>query len=536
MLLSVIKNNILTIIFAIIIISYFIKGMCDLSKVKILNNELNEFLKEIKEIKEEKDSIEERILDKKTEELKHQYFNNLFKNIENIMDKYQFIKEVGEEYFKELKIKRNKGIDASLYFNEEEIIFSNFNVSKIAQKSSSFVGMGLFGTFVGITLVLWELNGAETVVSQISLIDRILPSMSLAFITSILGIFCSLIYNRYEKSWIGEVSKNILKVENLLNKTFPNVNDITNYLENMEMTLKNLTQGLSKNLGTSVAQSIGENTRTLFNGFNKEVNNLGNEISSKIGVIFNDIFNKEFIEEFKNIQEGLKKVNSGITKSNKAIEALFEKIPMYEEKFEKLNDTSMKLFEASEMAIRNYDAFLVEVKNINNTMQNLNGFKDEVLEMLKYSQTFIVENSQKIEILANKTYGTYERIGLEIKEIIETEKKETEILLETHESILKENIFSMNNAKEEVKKTLSKLDEKIQSTEDILKGNLRNIEEVLQNSKDVLKKEYSKMNESQETLALKTKEALKDYDTTFSKLNNEVVQIISNIKDMGENR
>lgn len=530
--LEIIKNGWGTYAFAIIIVGYFFKGIFDLFKIRSVNIELEKFLVKIKDIRREIQELEDNTVQSKIEVQKIRYFDDLLNEPLEFMEGYTVIKDIGVSYFKTLKRKGYKGVNSSSYFNEEEILLSNFNTSRITQRASAYVGIGLLGTFIGIVMGLSQLSSAQTTTAQVSMIDEILPSMSLAFTTSILGIICSLIYSRCEKTWIGEVSSNILKIDNSLNIIFPNQEEITKSLENIEISLRNLSQGLSKNLGATVAQSIGDNTRSLFNGFNKEVQNLGDNISSKIGVIFNEVFNKEFIQEFKDIHTSLAKMNRTILNTNKATETLLAGIPEYTDKFANLNNISIKLFETSERATENYDKFLTEVKRIEDVMKQLTSFKTEVVEMVKYSNGNIVENSQKLEEISNTIYGTYIKIGQEIKNMLESGKIETNNLLKSSNNILEQNLSSVNNVNIRMEKTLTNLGESFTATQKTLADNMENLGVVIAKNKETVEAEYAKMSNSQNTLALKTKEALISYDNTISKLNKEIAEVVSNIKDM----
>lgn len=529
---EIIKNNLTTYIWAIVILGYFCRGLVDLVKIRRVNEELKNFLLKIKDIRREVEELEEVNVSTKVDTAKEKYFEETLSEPEEFMEKFSFIKDAGISYFKALKRKRYKGVNTSSYFNEEEILLSNFNLSRITQRASAFVGSGLLGTFIGIVFGLSQLGNAEGTAAQVSLIDEILPSMSLAFLTSIIGIICSLSYSRFEKAWVGEISSNILRVNSTLNLLFPSQEEITKSLENIELSLKNLSQGLGKNLGASVAQSIGDNTRTLFSGFNKEVKNLGENISSKIGVVFNEVFNKEFIQEFKDIHASFSKMNRAILNTNKAIETMLEGIPEYTDKFEQLNNTSVKLFETSERAAENYHTFLVEVRRIEEVMQELKNFKLEIVNMVKYSNENMLENSQKLQELSKGLHETYMKIGEDIKGILENGKVETANLLKTSNSILEQNFSTVNSLNMKMGENLNVLEKNFTHTQETLVKNMQGLGVAIDKNKNVIEEEYKKMSSSQETLASKTKEALANYDNIISKLNKEIVDVISNIKDM----
>ncbi len=538
-----IKNNIFSVIWGCTVLLYFFWGWRDLRNIFKLNRELKKFLEKIKEIKVELEDLENMFPEEKLKEEKEKYFNELLKSPQELVEGYKYIHETGIRYFKALKRKNYKGVNSSSFFNEEDILLAHFNINKIAQRASTYVGSGLLGTFIGITIGLFKLGNAETTMAQISLIDRILPSMSIAFITSIIGMFCSLIYSYFEKARLGEASLNISAIDNKLSSIFPSEKSVIEYLENMEVTLANLNQGLSKNLGASVAKSIGDNTRTLFSGFNKEVNNLGNEISSKLGVIFNEIFNKEFINEFKNIQEGLGEINSSFSTTNRAINKILREIPKYSENFEKLNTSSLEIYKTSEKALKNYDSFLLEVRNVEEVMKGINSFKEDVLKTVEYYNGHVVQSYEQIRKLSTEVYEKYENISQAMQNIVVAGMKETNSLVEINKEAIQKNISNLKNTNLEIEGNLSKMNKEVISAQNVLKENIVSIgeslkkdlgyvQQVIGNSATLMKENYDKMDKNQEQLISSTRKALVDYDNTISKLNKEMIEIISNIKDM----
>ena len=62
--------------------------------------------------------------------------------------------------------------------------------------------------------------------------------------------------------------------------------------------------------------------------------------------------------------------------------------------------------------------------------------------------------------------------------------------------------------------------------------NIKSLGVAIDKNKNIIEEEYQKMANSQNTLASKTKEALADFDNTVYKLNKEIAEVLSNIKDM----
>lgn len=520
-------------LFVIGIILYFIY-VCyqDLLKLRKINEELKKYTKKIKEF-EDINNIE------KSQEERYKYLNNLVKEEIESADEYIFIGEKIKKYFNTLIKKNWRGVEASLVFNEEDIVFKQINVTNLSQRPSTFVGLGLLGTFSGIALGLYKLGNIENVSEQISLIDKMLPSMSMAFSTSIAGIVCSIFYSCLEKNWLGEISLNILVTSSALDELFFEERDINNSLEKIEMALLDLNKGINKDLSSAVATTMGESTRVLFNGFNKEVNNF----STQLGNIFNGFFSNEIVYEFKNAQNSLKEINQSFVETQKAVTNLLRSIPRYTEKFEKLTETSLNIYENSEKTANNYKVFLEEIEEIGKIIKDLNSFKQDILEMIKFSNECITDNSQKMMTTSEGIHQKYIGISQDIKSIMQTSKEEITSLLKDSNIILNENTANIRAMNKEMKDTILSTNKEINDSQKMLKGNMDQIEKVILNdlgkmqtftreNSDLIKDNYKRMNENQEKLASNTKKALSDYDNTISKLNREIIDIISNIKDM----
>lgn len=95
--------------------------------------------------------------------------------------------------------KKKTNIPASEFFSEISI----GNQLKVSHRminiaSSSLVGLGLFGTFLGLTFGIWGINNSDVGGIQES-IDSLIGGTKTAFITSLVGMFFSLIYTHSEK-------------------------------------------------------------------------------------------------------------------------------------------------------------------------------------------------------------------------------------------------------------------------------------------------------------------------------------------------
>ena len=114
----------------------------------------------------------------------------------------------------ELKTK----FQAEQYFNYESFLWSlGINPKKISSASSALSGMGVLGTFVGLTysVCVFKTDTPEAMQDSIS---TLLSGMGAAFLTSIAGMLASIIFTLYEKSEKNKLEKELVKLCEELNR------------------------------------------------------------------------------------------------------------------------------------------------------------------------------------------------------------------------------------------------------------------------------------------------------------------------------
>lgn len=143
-------------------------------------------------------------------------------------------------------------IPASEYFNDLNICFSHqVNLRMLDTASGTLVGLGLLGTFLGLTLGVLGFDSEDTAQIQQS-IQSLLSGMGTAFSTSLVGMIGSLIYTAYDKKWRNRLTKNVNTLCDELDAKYY-IDDITLAKKNQ----KDLLDELYKNIrGIVERQSV----------------------------------------------------------------------------------------------------------------------------------------------------------------------------------------------------------------------------------------------------------------------------------------
>jgi hypothetical protein len=109
--------------------------------------------------------------------------------------------------------------DAEVYFNEQSILGRRLILRYWLAVPSILVGMGILGTFVGLTIGIANFDIGSTEKIERS-IQTLLSGMGTAFVSSVWGMLLSLIFGMLEKFWFNRVNVRISSLCNTINRRF----------------------------------------------------------------------------------------------------------------------------------------------------------------------------------------------------------------------------------------------------------------------------------------------------------------------------
>ncbi|MGL5988440.1 MotA/TolQ/ExbB proton channel family protein [Cetobacterium sp.] len=505
-------------IFCLGIIGYAIKAFFELLPTKKLSKELKEYLVILKLIKDKKNEFQDIKSDEIYQEYKMILSTKNFKHINNNI----------EDYNNSLFSKSFQNVKSEDFFNEISLIESNFNIHSLTQKGPTLVGLGVLGTFAGLFLSLNEIGIGSGTTQQISIIDEIIPGMSLAFLTSLLGMFCSIIYTRCQKTWIGESVREIGQIEYHLGVIFPRDNTSDIVLK-IEENLKQLSESLTKDLGNSVAVALDQNKNALFGTFeksmDKNMNKMTTDISSVVSKGIGQIFNQELVDSFKEIKNTLIETKDSIENNNTIFIDIVKDLPKIVTRFKTMNDISNSIFQNAQNSMQEYDKymkgtgdFLISMEKmsllqtqIENSVHNLNSIVVKSYSDLEESTN---KNSETINNTVQNLAGHYKGINSDFKEGLLEMLNKNEVLLN-----------SMNNSIEKNAQNILELDKTMESSVKLITNGMED------RRKD-FEAQHIKIKENQENLENEIGKALNEYDSTVSNVTGQIKDIILNLKDM----
>lgn len=164
-----------------------------------------------------------------------------------------------DEYRKTINININgtpkSNISASEYFSEFAVCKScGINTRIIDAGAGTLVGLGLLGTFLGLTLGIQGFDSSNSTNIQSS-IQSLLDGMGTAFLTSLLGMFLSLVYTIFEKVWRNGLAKRLYDLNQKLDDDY--------YIDDVELSAYN-QKVISSEVTKKISEELNSASNALF--------------------------------------------------------------------------------------------------------------------------------------------------------------------------------------------------------------------------------------------------------------------------------
>ena len=185
-------------------------------------------------------------------------------------------------------------------------IFSEFstcsahkiNLRLLDTAAGTLVGLGLLGTFLGLTLGIKDFDSSSTQNIQKS-IQLLLSGMGTAFITSLVGMLLSMIYSFCDKYWRNRLSKHLHVLTKKLDSLY--------YID--DRTLDDLNeQALAKSIASTMRDVVEHERRSVVNALNEKLTY--NNESGEATTIANAI--REILKENQEQSKALKSFSTDL--------------------------------------------------------------------------------------------------------------------------------------------------------------------------------------------------------------------------------
>ena len=249
-----------------------------------------------------------------------------------------------------------------VYFFLKEKQYSNESV--LGNIAST---IGVLGTFVGISIGLWEFNPNDITSS----VPLLLSGMKIAFATSIIGMSAS-IFMKYIalKKEDEEDIEDIIELFNTMINESRNVN--TTLIENQKNTEKVLNK---------VSEIWASHQENLTVQLKKEILNLNNNTTSK---------QEELIGEFKKLGECFTLLNSGVSD-----------LLIWQKNYKETIEITTKELETVIQTMHDIDNSIQGISKNSSLIKENNQNLSEVLKEINKTQNVLIESNKSIIDISN---------------------------------------------------------------------------------------------------------------------------------------
>ena len=149
---------------------------------------------------------------------------------------------------------------SSVYFSDDNVSRAHkLNLRMLDTAAGTLVGLGLLGTFLGLTIGIAGFDSSNSSNIQGS-IQNLLGGMGTAFSTSLVGMLCSLIYTAFDKTIRNKVQRNIHTLTENLDDNYY-IDDITLQELNQKNLVNTLISAVQSELDSKLMYSSEQGER-----------------------------------------------------------------------------------------------------------------------------------------------------------------------------------------------------------------------------------------------------------------------------------
>ena len=398
--------------------------------------------------------------------------------------------------------------EASLFFSEERLLNQHLNLRFWNSVPALLVGMGILGTFVGLVWGLGPfstINFEQTDAIQVA-IKELLSGVSTAFVTSVWGMFTSLLFTGLEKWRIGRVSRAIANLQRALDRLFTlTTQEEIAFRQEDELTQQ--TQALksfSTDLANEITSAMAEGRKEILQGLDKTPEAFSSAMAEKLGpsIANLNIAKEEIVQELRKAPEALggamdKKLAPGLDALNTALTDLQNNLAEWHEQSTQARQEILQELRSVPEIIGN-----AIVEKLEPSLKNLNAAVEELRKEKEESSTEAIQ--QLVEKFQTSLSGS---AMAQMEALAETVGKASESLI-----TLPEQMKSvMAGVQEQIEQTRQLLSQTSQEQAGQMQGMLDEMLKAFQNA----------VNTQQGRLSETTKQ-----------VNEEIGQIAADIRDL----
>ena len=223
--------------------------------------------------------------------------------------KLEKLTEIASDYRNTINVKMPDGMKTSCpseeYFSADAVSWSaGINLRILNAAAGVLVGLGLLGTFIGLLVGMrsFDLKDSETILANLS---QLTSGMWMAFLTSIVGMICSIFFSHYYKHVSAGFRMQLREITKKLDWAYY-VDDANLFAEVLREQLEHVQDPVS-----SLVREVVADLKTVMNGM---ISDFKAEVAGAARAEFETLTDKlkEASETMAGFPAGMQKVSDGL--------------------------------------------------------------------------------------------------------------------------------------------------------------------------------------------------------------------------------
>jgi len=286
---------------------------------------------------------------------------------------------------------------------------------------SLLVSIGIFGTFLGIFFALIDFNVNKVDES----IPGLLDGLKVAFATSIVGLFLSLIYRGIilvnpkktrgkEEADVRDLLAKMTEVKNAISGE--KESSVVTQLQKLRSETVDSLNEMQKSFSEFAKEMAQNNINALVEAVKQVMEDFNAKINDQLGESFKDLSNS-----VENLVEWQKNYKEHVDKMNKQIDLAVQSIKSSQETLKDISENMESLPKSTESLKDILTTVQTQIDNLNNQLEAFAEMKDKAVDAMPSIEKNL---DTMIEKLSNSS-TEIENMSNEIKDSVKQTVKET---------------------------------------------------------------------------------------------------------------
>lgn len=430
------------------------------------------------------------------------------------------------------------------YLNEDRLIGQYLNLRYWSSIPSQLVGLGILGTFFGLTYGLSGIKFTDVKTINDS-IRQLLAGSSVAFVTSIWGMFTSLLFNLAEKHSIGSLGMNIANLQREINQLFSlTAQEEIQYrqldeLEQQTSTLKAFSTDLANNIKVAMdtiisdrLDNLAKQTTQIYEHSSQstqkiveEVQKLGENIGNHVKEGVSNTIQNQLLPALENLNNAVSEIRK--LKEESSLNAIQQMVDKFQASFS--NTTITQLEELSKTVNSASSGLASLPKQISEIMA-------EVQEQVKETQKILTQSSISAQEDADRRIREMEQEFTTLIQTLQNSINEQQIALVRTVGNISEEAASVTdimreqvqNAAQSYSKSIKELQQGVNILLNQQHSQTQAVNNLCENTISILEKGYQLVKQMDESLT-----SIKDVFKNTQTLSNQLLNGSQKLNDAG---